>query len=96
MPCTDGGPSYEQIQEEKEFHNAMTRLSCEYCKAIERGDVKDVKSVPKWAKKWWKNHQDSDVKREREEKENREWTKKRKAALAKLTDEEKGYLDISW
>lgn len=35
MPCTDGGPSREQIERDHRNHQAIIRLACDRCREIE-------------------------------------------------------------
>jgi hypothetical protein len=72
MPCRDGGPSREQLEDDriaeakrqKEI-DIMCRLACAHCRLLE--GAKDP--IPEWAEKWWKEHKEWDKKREVFEKE---------------------------
>ena len=90
MPCSDGGPSREQIEREHRDHQTMTRLACDRCREIEsRGGI-----VPAWAQEWWTEHKRRDNERlERETKAQSE-AEIRKQAIAKLTPEEREELGV--
>ena len=90
MPCSDGGPSREQIEQDARFHQTMTRLSCDRCRELEARDGK----VPKWAAEWWENHQAHDAQRLTEQAEARRQYQVRKKALSKLTPEERDELGL--
>ena len=93
MPCSDGGPSYEQIQEEKAFHLAATKLACAHCRYLTANGL----PVPDYAKAWWAAHQAEDRKRERQEQIAREVNARKQRiadARAKLTPEQRAELGL--
>ncbi len=93
MPCSDGGPSYEQIQQEKEFHLAGTRLACAHCKHL----IANGLPIPDYAKDWWAAHKAEDARREREERAKLELAKKKQKieeARAKLTPQQRAELGL--
>ena len=90
MPCSDGGPSYEQVEQEERDLKTMTRLACDRCKEIEaRGG-----NVPAWAMEWWTRHKAKDRERLKEDAVARRESKIRKTALAKLTKKEREELGL--
>jgi hypothetical protein len=90
MPCSDSGPSREEIERESRDHQTMTRLSCDRCREIEsRGGT-----VPSWGQEWWQEHKLRDAERlKRDHKVQRE-AEIRKQAIAKLTPEEREELGV--
>ena len=83
MPC-DSGPSYNDIQREREDRDVSARLACVYCRILESKNL----PIPEYAENWWKRHKKIDA--DRKEAKNRSRLKDalRKQALGKLTDEE--------
>ena len=90
MPCSDGGPSREQIDREIRDVNTMTRLSCDRCQEIEsRGS-----EVPEWAKEWWESHKRKDYEETLRSEKKRKEVEIRKRAINKLTPEERAELGV--
>ncbi len=90
MPCSDGGPSYEQTQRDAEEHQILTRLACDRCREIEaRGGL-----VPTWAQEWWTDHKREDAEREAQNQRAKQEAAIRRRAIAKLTPEEREELGV--
>ena len=90
MPCSDGGPSREQIEREQRDHQTMTRLACDRCREIEaRGGT-----VPAWAQEWWQEHKRRDDDRQQRETQAQREAEIRKRAISKLTPEEREELGV--
>jgi hypothetical protein len=90
MPCSDGGPTREQVEQERQDHQTMTRLSCDRCREIEaRGGV-----VPEWAQSWWQKHKRHDAARLEREAVARRQQEIRMKALSKLTKAEREELGV--
>lgn len=89
MPCYDPPGSYGE--QSTPHLQTLTRLSCEYCHALE----KLGQEVPSWAIEWWTKHKENDrIRKEREVKFQQDEVI-RKAALGKLTAEELKLLRLS-
>jgi hypothetical protein len=86
----DGGPSWQQVERDKRFNAAMSRLACDRCKDL----ISKGEEIPKWAREWWEVHQADDLQREREREEARREKMLKASALAKLSPEEKEILGI--
>lgn len=90
MPCTDGGPSWEDIQKEQRNHATIVRLACDRCRELEsRGGA-----VPDWALEWWNEHRTQDLRRQRYEAAAQRDAEIRKQAIAKLTPKERAELGV--
>lgn len=79
MPCSDGGPSREQVERERKEANAAKRLPpmlCSACRALERLGF-DFDENPELSK-WWDKHKKEDQARadkEEQERKRIEWEK---------------------
>lgn len=92
MPCTDGGPSYEEAErsakaaqkrnkEVKDKLDKLTRMLCTLCKlSIEKGLM-----LPTEINNWYEVHKEVDKKR---------LADALKSALTKLSDDEKEALGL--
>lgn len=90
MPCTDNGPSREQIERQQRDHQTMTRLSCDRCREIEyRGGT-----VPEWAREWWEDHKQRDAEQLKQNARARQDARIRQKAIAKLTKREREELGV--
>ena len=90
MPCSDGGPSAEDMILIQARHDTAARLACEYCQSLERAG----QTVPEWAQEWWQEHQDDDRVRKAIEEATERNEKLRLKAVSKLTKEEREALGI--
>jgi hypothetical protein len=70
----------------------VTDLLCSVCQQIESGAV--LKTVPAYLEKWWKEHKAADKERDRKLAEFDRQENVKRAALEKLTPEEKKLLRI--
>ena len=84
MPCTDGGPSYDEYT--KCRLDEVTELLCLLCHAIEVTNNQSV--FPKPVARWWKEHKKRDAERIAVEEAQEERKKLVKLARSKLTKKE--------
>lgn len=89
MPCSDGGPSYDDLQRQARDRDTVTRLACDRCKWLEK-----TGEVPEWAREWWESHKAEDRRRIQEDAQARREEQIRKRALSKLTKEEREELGL--
>lgn len=89
MPC-ESGPTYEDLQREAERLDVMARLACLYCTELEETQ----RPIPKWAKSWWKEHQEEDAAREERQDEERGRKRLRSSGLKKLSAAERKALGL--
>lgn len=74
MPCSDGGPSYSDEQQEK--LDNVTRLLCNRCKIIEsKGYLNKIDSE---TRNWYLKHKELDAIRELEERDHEARVRKEK------------------
>ena len=88
MPCNDGGftrECYECESLQKKL-DKVTRIACHL--------IRNGAPVPDFAISWWTAHQEVDRKREKREKEEKRKKALKRAALKKLTKEEKELLGL--
>jgi hypothetical protein len=92
MPCYDerSSPAYV-AREFKERLDKATRVACTL---LTKMHPRDIRELPKEIQEWWGDHQELDRQREMREQEARERKRKKKAALAKLSPEERKVLGI--
>lgn len=89
MPCLGGGPSQEQVDQEKHDNDTATRLACAQCRALEVHGV-----IPDWAQDWWQRHKRVDEQRTSADAKFRQEQDLRAIALAKLTTAERAVLGV--
>lgn len=70
--------------------DTITRLACTFCKSSEQ----EGKPIPEYARGWWTKHKAWDVAREKEETATQKRQDTRRAARAKLTEEERRALGV--
>ena len=100
MACTDGGPSYEQIQTRR-------RISAALCAVLtvleENGGLDSVFNLAdweeagfpeEWLRGWWADHKAQDERRRKREALDRARKAKADRARAKLTPEEREALGV--
>lgn len=100
MPCSDGGPSYEQIQEQRN----IPAILCALLSSLEaRGSLDEALIACDWAEAgvsrqwteaWWRRHKVEDAERREREERHRDREALREATLRKLTGEEKSILGL--
>ena len=94
MPCSDGGPSYQENPETKDRLDKVTRLLCGLCRRLtNRGRAFHITDDAELAK-WWAAHQEEDRRREERERKEREEAAAKRKALAKLSPRERRLLGI--
>jgi hypothetical protein len=90
MPCSDSGPSREEIEHDYQMRQVATRLACDRCREL----LKREGCVPVWAAAWWAEHQAQDAKRLERDRQAQREAKIRERALSKLTQEERDELGV--
>jgi hypothetical protein len=94
MPCTDGGPSYRQIEEET-IKN-LEKMLCYVLTRLTNGDkFKDILNQNDNLSSWWESHQEEDKIRLKKELAAKETKMLKKAALKKLSAKERAALGIN-
>ncbi len=91
MPCrTDGPFSQDELPPDERWKGEIRELACTYCGILEDKNI----PVPEWARPWWEDHKRRDeIRMERDAEYAREQAIK-KAALDKLTLEEREALGL--
>ncbi len=100
MPCSDGGPTREQVENQnlrlnvgdlKIQNDMLANLICRLCTVLEdKGQGRVIKEAP-LVGDWWEAHKKFDAERKRIEDE----TKVKENALSKLSAAEKSALGIN-
>ena len=100
MPCYDGsGPSYSdntyEMRKMKERNDLLARVACRALTELEDNGIADLLLLrDDETREFWIKHKEFDRKRRAAEAEKLRLEEVKKAALAKLTDEEKAALGI--
>ena len=100
MPCYDGsGPSYSdntyEMRQMKERNDLLARVACRALTELEDNGIADLLLLrDDETREFWEKHKEFDRKRRAAEAEKLRLEEVKKAALAKLTDEEKAALGI--
>jgi hypothetical protein len=95
MPCTDGGPSYEQQLDERRVPAALCAIlstleSEVYLSAfLDRIDWTEAGITREWLVGWWAKHKRADAMRRTRDEEHRQRVALQQQAIAKLTPEER-------
>ena len=92
MPCSDGysyGASSDCTHVQRRA-DKNARMACAALRILERKVGLD--GLSKEVKDWWGEHKAADLAREKREEEERQRNEKRRAALSKLTKEERQLL----
>src|SRR4051794_33496144 len=98
MPCSDGGPSQQQLDQHK--IDGLTQMLCLMCRYhLPEGKVFPLKSQEDMAIlvqliEWWKEHQELDSKRKASEERDKAKRKLRQQALNRLTKAEREVLGL--
>jgi hypothetical protein len=103
MPCTDGGPSERECL--ADARQEIKLLEAALCMVLTKAqgnqhfdwnmyDWEEAGIQRVWLLEWWKEHKRKDEARKRREARERREAKKHKAALAKLTKEERRLLGL--
>jgi hypothetical protein len=97
MPCDSPGAAEEDHRQLVKKHNHLTDLLCKVCNFIE-DSAPDMYSVLTQRHpdliQWWVEHQKVDAARMARERIENEQERKRGAAMAKLTSEERRLLGL--
>lgn len=101
MPCSDGGPSYEQTQEPRRVAAVLCGILT-HIEAKMKLDVflagldwEEIGITQAWAEGWWAEHKAEDVRRRAWEAEANRVAEIRAAALNRLTPDERRALGVS-
>lgn len=100
MPCYDGsGPSYNdnshEMRQMKERNDLLARVACRALTELEDNGIADFLLLrDDETREFWEKHKEFDRKRKAAEAEKLRMEEVKKAALAKLTDEEREALGI--
>ena len=100
MPCYDGsGPSYSdntyEMRKMKERNDLLARVACRALTELEDNGIADLLLLrDDETREFWIKHKEFDRKRKAAEAEKLRLEEVKKAALAKLSDEEKASLGI--
>lgn len=100
MPCTDGGPTYEQTQEPKRLRAALCAVLSvleaqqDIRLALNEADWEEAGVTKAWVLGWWEEHKQEDAKRKAREVALKEQEAKKQLALAKLTPDERRILRL--
>ncbi len=100
MPCRDGGPSPEQVREERDIPKVLcallTRLeaSASLDRVLAECDWVEAGVEVEWVRAWWAKHKIEDALRRKYEAARREEQRVAAEARAKLTPEERRALGI--
>jgi len=100
MPCYDGGgPSYndntDELRRMKARINLLARVACRALTELEDNGIADFLLLrDDETREFWEKHKEFDRKRQAAEAEKLRLAALKKAALAKLSDEEKAALGI--
>ena len=100
MPCYDGGgPSYsdntDELRRMKARIDLLARVACRALTELEDNGIADFLLLrDDETREFWEKHKEFDRERKAEEAEKLRLEEVKKAALAKLTDEEKDALGI--
>jgi hypothetical protein len=100
MPCYDGGgPSYsdnsDELRRMKARIDLLARVACRALTELEDNGIADFLLLrDDETREFWEKHKEFDRKRKAEQAEKRRKAAIKKAALAKLSDEEKAALGI--
>lgn len=99
VPCT-----YDDSFERNEAAREAARVSALACMLLRASPLalhlldenmfREAGITREWAKRWWAAHQQRDIERKEQERQDRERKKKRDAALAKLSPEDRDVLGI--
>ena len=100
MPCTDGGPSAEQVFEAR----AMPAVLCAVFTELDRtGELAALLSMcdwteagvtGEWVRLWWENHKAQDARRRDYERQVAARARLRAEAIGRLTPEERDALGV--
>lgn len=95
MPCLDPGGDAHYAHEVQQRLNKVTRLLCGLCNALTEARLDDefIAENQELAA-WWAEHQQADAARLARELREQEKQDLRRAALAKLTEEERLALNL--
>jgi hypothetical protein len=100
MPCYDGGgPSYsdntDELRRMKARIDLLARVACRALTELEDNGIADFLLLrDDETREFWEKHKEFDRKRKAEQAEKRRKAAIKKAALAKLSDEDKAALGI--
>lgn len=90
MPCTDGGPSHQQIQDEINIKAAFcgAMMVLDRMGLVDEIDFAESGITKKWLEAWWDNHKREDKERNERELREKKREQDKKQALSKLSPDE--------
>lgn len=100
MPCTDGGPTYEQTQEPRRIAAALCALLTFFeaegtiRQTLDKMDWDEAGVSRLWVEGWWDEHKREDTIRREQEAQERDRRIARQAALSKLSPDEREALGL--
>lgn len=94
MPCSDGGPNYEEVVEKQRRLDKVTRMLCGICRRVNKSGYDTLISNDAELTAWWSDHQAEDRKREAAAIVEREKRRAVQTALSKLTPKERKLLRL--
>ena len=100
MPCSDGGPSYDQQMEPKRLRATLCGVLSDlerrgmFWEVFDRIDWREAGVSREWAEGWWTEHKAEDARRRKQEMEIAERRATAKKAIEKLTPAERLALGI--
>lgn len=100
MPCSDGGPSNEQVRDQRNIPAMLCALATALedsgllDSVLETVDYNEGGITRQWFDYWWADHKVEDQRRRAQERERKEAIIRRAAALNKLTPEERAALGV--
>ncbi len=98
MPCMDYRDDYRVVdntQTYKAMRDQLARIACKALTQLEKVDPANKLFKNSEVKDWWTQHKIDDARAQEAKRLAAEAKEKRKAALAKLTDEEKKLLKLT-
>lgn len=103
MPCSDGGPTPEQMRLEERNRRYLPAALCAVLtvleadgleKALDKLDYVEGGFTREWLEQWWAEHKEEDRLRREREATAAQREALREAAIAKLTPEEREALKL--
>ena len=98
MPCRDYSDDYRVVDNTetyKAIRDKLARIACKAMTQLEKVDPDNKLFKNAEARDWWEAHKKADAEAAEARRKAAEAKKKRQAALAKLTDEERKILNLS-
>lgn len=99
MPCTDGGPSHEQVMSERAVPACMCAVIRKHgikivIESLDESAHDEPAELARWITNWWSMHQHEDDRRAVRERRSKADEALREQARSKLTPEERKALGL--